>query len=238
MDNYWTSQHDQAIREYFAATCDCERNRIIDQVLHIPLFTMAKRGLVGMGVDACCEYQQDIVIHLIYKVLPKLTEDKLQGALQYLWRATNNYIITYILNEKKYNHVSLDGFMPISDKEAEDVEDMNIYMSASYVIETYLTPDRGPSVEPVDLDAPQSKAAIHKKIIDEIDVRLKGQHIVNTTNSVFLLLLKQYILDNDFDVRGFGAYVMDAMHLKLSTYRAIAGRLGLRTKDFNEKLIK
>jgi len=28
---------------------------------------------------------------------------------------------------------------------------------------------------------------------------------------------------------------MKAMKLKLSTYRAIAGRLGLRTKDFNEK---
>ena len=72
----------------------------------------------------------------------------------------------------------------------------------------------------------------------EIDSRLKGQHILNTTNSVFLLLLKQYILDNDYDVRGFGPYVMEAMHLKLSTYRAISGRLGLRTKDFNEKLPK
>ena len=236
MDNYWTPKHDEAIRQYYHADTIADRNRIIDRVLSTPLYDMAYRGLVDMGVSPCCEHTQDIVIHLVHKVLPKLTEDKLQGALQYLWTSTRNYIITYIRPLKTHQTISLDELTYCMGD--QDIDAMNIYCSEAYVSRIYMTDIKGPTVDAIDLDADNDRQTVRDRIMSEIDLRLKGQHIVNTTNSVFLLLLRQYIVDNDYDVRGFGPYVMGAMHLKLSTYRVIAGRLGMRTRDFNEKLIK
>jgi len=76
---------------------------------------------------------------------------------------------------------------------------------------------------------------IRKKVMDEINFKIKAQRVINTTNSVFLLLLKEYLIDNDYDVSGFGEYVMKQMHLSLTTYRAVCGRLNLRTLEFNRK---
>jgi len=105
------------------------------------------------------------------------------------------------------------------------------------VISEDITEHQDNIYEDIDLDAVDSRNEYRKKILAEINLRLSGQKIVNTTNAVFLLLLKDYIIANDYDVRGFGDYVMSQMNLKLSTYRAIAGRLGIRTKVLNEKLI-
>ena len=171
---------------------------------------MAKRCLTSLGLKHNPEQEQDIVIHLVYKSMPKLTEDKLQYALQYLWTSARNFTLTSIVSAKKHNNCeSIDS--------AIEPEYNSTY-----------------STDPIDLEADYERNLTRLRIMDEIDLRLKGQHIVNTTNSVFLLLLKQYIIDNDYDVRGFGAYVMEAMHLKLSTYRAIAARIDLRTMQFNE----
>jgi len=235
MTNYWTDTHDKAIQAYYQSATQADRNRIIDKILAPPLYELAKRCLTSFGLHPTDELQQDIVVHLVCKTLPKLTEDKLQGAFQFLWVSARNYTLTYIMVPHDYRTESLDCLI---EREYTDTGDMNIYCSEVYIQHTYFTQMGGPRVECVDLDATYEREKVRSKILAEIDIKLKGQHIVNTTNSVFLMLLKQYILDNDYDVRGFGEYIMNTMHLKLSTYRAIAGRLGLRTKNFNEKLLK
>jgi len=235
MDHYWTEQHDNAIRDYYYATSHADRCRIIDKQLSAPLYELAKRCLIALCVPPDFEYQQDIVIHLVTKSMPKLTEDKLQGALQFLWMSARNFTLTYIRLPKDFKTMSLDHLRVDMQ---EDIEDMNIYCTEAYIQRMYFTDTAGPTVDAIDLDAEAEKEAVHHKVMDEIDIKLKGQHIVNTTNSVYLMLLRQYLIDNDYDVRGFGEFVMGAMHLKLSTYRAISGRLGFRTRDFNEKLLK
>ncbi len=242
MANYWTDKHDTAIKQYYQTTSIDERYQIISRDLSDALYEMASRALVNNGHRSNKEYEQDIVIHLVYKVLPKLSGDKLPGALQYLWTASGNYVKTYISNKVNSPYVDINTLTQCVCNKAipDEVSDLNIYMSEAYVKGIYMDEplaSEHTSIDPVDPDADYELSLIRAKIINEIDLRIKGQTIINTTNSVFLLLLKQYILDNDYDVRGFGDYIQSTMRMKLNTYRAIAGRLGLRTKGFNEQLI-
>jgi len=210
MKDYWMSEHTEALKDYYYSTTMEGRCRIIDKVLHKPLYEMAKRCLSNFGLAPDMERQQDIVIHLIYKAMPRLREDKLDGGFQYLWISAKNYTLTYILKPIK------DGRATIS------------HLPPKWVCSC--------TVDAVNLDEEYEREAYKRMVLDEIDLKLKGQHIINTTNAVFLLLLRDYLIEHDFDARGFGDYVMHKMHLKLSTYRAIAGRLRLRTKHFNEKI--
>ena len=210
MKDYWTSEHNEAMKDYYYSTTSEQRCRIIDKVLHKPLFELALRCLTNLGLAPDIEKQQDIVIHLIYKAMPKITEDKLKGSFQYLWVSAKNYTLTYIIKPSKSNKAA------------------STYIPAEWVYNC--------TVDAVNLDEAYEREAYKRKILNEIDMKIKGQHLINTTNSIFLLLLRDYLIEHDFDGRGFGSYVMDKMHLKLSTYRAIAGRLKLRTKHFNEKI--
>jgi len=235
--SYWKPFHDQAIKEFISANCIATKNRLFDKILHKPFYELAMRAQSSLGLHPRPELAQDVVIHLYYKAMPKITEDKLQSALQFLWTSARNYIITYELTSA--NNPYLDRNTMPTSQTAEEPNEANIHSAELFIFEKCPNKEKPqPCEEPRDLDADYERDQVRKKAIAEIDSRLKGQHILNTTNSVFLLLLKQYILDNDYDVRGFGPYIMEAMHLKLATYRAISGRLGLRTKDFNEKLPK
>ena len=210
MKDYWTSEHTEAMKDYYYSTTMDQKCRIIDKVLHKPLFEIARRCLTNLGLAPDMEKQQDIVIHLIYKAMPRISEDKLKGSFQYLWVSARNYTLTYIIKPMKGDR-----------------------LKASCVPPQWIC---SATVDAVDLDEVYEREAYKKKVLDEIDLKIKGQHIINTTNAVFLLLLRDYLIEHDFDARGFGDYVMEKMHIKLSTYRAIAGRLKLRTKHFNEKL--
>jgi len=210
MAEYWTSDHTEAIKEYYYATTQEDRCRVIDRILHKPLFEIASRCLTNLGLYPELEWQQDIVLHLIYKAMPRLTEDKLQGAFQYLWISAKNYTITYIIKPEQCR------------------QSTTAPVKLEYVTSC--------TVDAVNLDEAYERERFRKKILGEIDSKIKGQQIINTTNSVFLLLLRDYLVEHDMDVRGFGPYVMERMHLKLSTFRAIAGRLNLRTKYFKEKI--
>jgi len=221
MTNYWTEDHDKAIRDYFHSSTVEARYKIIDHVLAKPLYELAKRSLAQLCVAPDFEYQQDIVIHLIYKSMPKLTEDKLQGALQYLWTSARNYILTYIRTSNDHKLLSVDEVIEYTVN--TEAFHRDYYQDSQAMGE-------------VNLELTHERDAIRRRIMKEIDLRIKGQHIVNTTNSVYLLLLRQYIIDHEYDVRGFGAYIMQAMHLKLATYRAVTARIGLRTMQFNEEI--
>lgn len=224
MTDYWTSDSDNAIKDYYYSTTTADKNAILNKRLCKTLYEMARRAMTSLGLKPEMEKQQDIVVHLVTKTLPKLKEDKLKGALQYLWTSAVNYTRTYILKPDAHTHITLES--PCCYYSADDV--LMAGTDVRYVRVSV-------RVEPVDLDEAYDKKLLQKKVLDEIDGKLKGQHVVNATNSVFLLLLKQYLIDNDFEVRGFGAYIRETMNLSLSTYRAIAGRLGFRTKDFNEE---
>jgi hypothetical protein len=74
-------------------------------------------------------------------------------------------------------------------------------------------------------------------ILAEIDSKIREQEIINKRNSIFLLLLKEYLIVNHFDVREFSSYCMKRMDITYPVYISIAFRLGIKTKLLNEKYI-
>lgn len=214
---YWTSDCDQAVRDYYFSTSTEERSRIIDKKLSEPFYELAQRALMAVGVEVTLERKHDIVVHLVTTVLPRLNKNKIAGALQYLWISAKNYTLTYIIK-------------PSMAYEIRYVE-----INAAVAEARYPSDVTTLSVDPVDMDSQVEIDKMRKKVLNAIEDKLSKQQAFNTTNSVFLMLLRDYLIENDFEVRGFGAYVMAKMHLKLSTFRAISGRLGFRTRDFNEE---
>lgn len=211
---YWTAKHNEAIKLYYNAqfdtNCNAIRNSIIDRTLYKPLNRLVELALKSLDINDTDSYFEDYKQDvLIHLITNSLPKLKIEKL-----DATLSYLWVsarnYILS------YILKKNLPI-------LEDINEYSEILY--------------EELNFDEKESIYINRNKIIRELDKRIKGQNIINTTNTVFLLLLKDYILENNFDVRGFGNYVMESMNLKLSTYRAIAGRLGIRTKVLNEKLI-
>ena len=230
MTDYWTPAHNEALKEYYHARGVEARNKLIDGPLKEPLYEMAKRCLSSFGLRSDPEKEQDIVIHLVFKVLPKLSEEKLAGALQYLWVAARNYSMTYLLKPKTYSTVDISTLFTIAEGIHDEVSDFNRYCSEGYIADQYLKDEYKSEllyILPEDPDAEYDRQQLRARVMAGLDEKLRGQRVVNATNSVFLMLLKQYLIDNDFDTRGFGCYVMRTMHLKLSTYRAVAGRLDI-----------
>ena len=77
---------------------------------------------------------------------------------------------------------------------------------------------------------------VQKQIIQTIEKKIEIEKIINKSNTIYLILLKDYLINNQYDERGFAVYVMDKMNITLSTYRAISSRLDIRTKLFRKEL--
>lgn len=88
-----------------------------------------------------------------------------------------------------------------------------------------------------EADYAMEQADIRKMIMSELDKKIKKQRVLNKTNTIFLCLMQQYIIENDYDVSGFDKYVMNKMNINISTYRSIMSRVGIRSKIFNKKII-
>jgi hypothetical protein len=204
MSNYWTSEHDKAIKDYYYSTSTEDKNMVINKTLYKPLCELSTRSLTSIGVNPDPELVHDIVVHLVVNVIPRISESKLQGALNYLWISAKNFVSTR-LKQRNSN----------DSKHTEITQQITDYVSDI----TY---------DPVDVEY------IHRRIIKEIDERIRGQKAVNTTKSVFLLLLRDYLIDNDFDVRGFSEYIRSTMQLSLYTYRSLCRHFKLRTIPLNE----
>lgn len=215
---YWTSDCYQAVRDYYYSTSTAERNKIVDKKLCKPLYEMAQRALQAMCVEVTLEHKHDIVVHLVTTVLPRLNKSKISGALQYLWVSAKNYTLTYIIKPSRLYEIRYIEIGDVIAGERYHDEVMTL------------------TVDAINLDSKLEIDRMRKRVLDSIEEKLSMQQAFNTTNSVFLMLLRDYLIDNEFEVRGFGVYVMDKMHIKLNTFRAISGRLGFRTKYFNEEI--
>ena len=217
--HYWKPEHDQAIRDYIAESNPARKREILDKQLIKVIFEIAARSLTSLGLGVDADHIQDIVIKLINKALPRLTADKQKAANAYLWQAARNHIITYIL-KRPPEHI-------------KPVQHQCIKLNSVPLINQC---DCCCSFDEAEAEQEHAKntVAIRKRVMADIDMKLACQSAMNTTNSVFLMLLKQHIIDHDYDISGFGDYIREAMHLSLPTYRAIAGRLGFRTRHFNE----
>lgn len=70
-------------------------------------------------------------------------------------------------------------------------------------------------------------------IIELIDTKMNDEKIFNKYKCIYLQLLKDYLIENDFDERGFMQYAVNKMNINNNTFRSISSSLKIRVKPFN-----
>jgi hypothetical protein len=172
---------------------------------------MAGQALYSTGVplsDLYNDYINDILLHLYSKVLPSIKLNKAKYFLKYAYTSCRNYIISNIILKGTNTYKKLD----YTDVDIE-VEGT---LKADEIVNRYDT---------------------RVQIIERLDYLIKKQKIMNKTNTIFLLLLRQYLIDNDFNPIGFKSYIMKTMNIKSTTFIGICSRLRITTKLFKEEQV-
>ena len=209
MTMIWTPKHQQAIELYFycqsATTSASTRNYLFNNILYAPLLQLTEIVIRNQSrkYEVNKDVQQDMLIYIYEKVLPKLNKNKLQAAQQLLYVSLKNYYISYVrLATTKF--------------------DVNNTVELSNNIDK----------EYVEFDGEEIK----KEILNAIDYKIKKEKKINKAKTVYLLLLKDYLIENDFDERNFGEYVKNKMNMSDEKYRQISHLLGISVLPFNKKI--
>lgn len=209
-NNYWTQKHQDQVCEYYKA----QFSPNCDQIRNRLFTTVLYPALVIMQETAIKSFGHTP------------TDDNIQDIMIHLFSKTL----------PKLNEEKLQG-------------QLNFLWTSTrnYVITYILNPKKEISLEDVivqeklseenQLEVEYTREENRILILRELDKMIAGQRILNSTNVVFLILFKQYIIDNDYDVRGFGDYICKKMNLTTQQYRSVAARLGIKTKILNEKLL-
>jgi len=218
MSYYWTAYHQDLIHEYYYAaftggtTSGETQNKCL--TLLYPVFViLANKVLWRLGwssVDKNIhdENIQQCIIIMSYQLLPKLRGDKLQCVLHFLYKGLRWALITEI--KKVANR-----------QEFSDINNQTLFASDTYEADYHV------NIEDTK-----------RMILNKIDKKIIEQKVINKTASILLIYMKEYLIQNNMDPRGFNEYVKKKMNIKESTYSALISRMGIRRKPFNEKLIK
>jgi hypothetical protein len=209
--NYWTPEHQEIIKSYFYSQYDSNsgftRNQCVKNLLPV-LQRISKDNMNQLRTPLTDDNMQECLIKITTHILPRLKEDLLQAAEDFIWIGTRNFLI----NKHATNHINYDtmdelnyGLVADEGYEADHTQDVN---------DTYID------------------------ILNEIDRKIIEQKVINKTSSIFLILMKEYLALNSMDPRGFNVWVMDKMNIKKSTYCSLMSRCKIKSKPFNEKLIK
>lgn len=70
-------------------------------------------------------------------------------------------------------------------------------------------------------------------IIEAIDSKMNDEKIFNKYKCIYLQLLKDYLIENDFDERGFMQYAVNKMNINNNVFRSISSSLKISVKPFN-----
>lgn len=207
---YWQPYHQLALIEYITVTGASiiqTQHRIFNEILYTPLTHMASQALYSTGVplsDSYNDYINDILIHLYAKVLPNITVDRATTFLHYAYTSCRNYIISKIL-------------MCNNTHKRIDYTDVDIEVEGNLYTDDMV-----------------NRYDTTVQIVERLDYMIKQQKIMNKTNTIFLLLLRQYLIDNNFNPVGFKTYLMKTMNIKSTTFIGICSRLRITTKIFKE----
>lgn len=218
-NKYWTEENQQSIENYYNCTTKEDKDRVFNQELIKPLTLLVRQCLYTYTSNIDEDKQQDLLILLATKTLPKLKEDKLKACFNLIWIACRRKIYTYhqtqLLKHSFYTSTNT-GYI-------------NDYTSTC--TNEYDTAEE-------QLIEEENKQLQRITIINELDKKIEEQLIVNKKSSVFLMLLKEYLVENDFDSRGFRTYCCSYMNLTKSRFSNICSTLKIINPDFNKpKLI-
>jgi len=207
---YWDDHHQQLILDYYYAYTGITSGQTRNNIITelMPVLTyIAKTAMRLTNMPQDDEHLQNVMIKIVTHILPRLNEKKLQGALHYLYLSTRRYCINQQVLKKYYHEDIADN---------TDVVSADTTWNADYEI---------------------NRDDIRREILDALDDKIEEHRIINKTSTIFLINLKEYLINNDFDPRGFNIYIQEKMNICSTTYSGLISRCGIRSKIFNEKLI-
>lgn len=214
--NFWSDSVRNDLRQYISTDDPNHRSRIFSR-LYRPIMIMIDISLHKKKISDE-DWTQECLMFIYQKVLPRITEDRIITSQQYIHRSLNNHILNMIKkNSRDQNNIGV--FI--------DHNTLNHHFDTVYKDIIY------------EDDYINERTVENKiNIIKRLDLLAREQRVLNKPNTIFILLLKQYCLDNDFDVRQFNQYAMEKMGISSTTFNIICSRLGIRSKVLNELYIK
>lgn len=204
--------------------------------------------------------------HLIQHYITGATEER-NRTYERLYPTLNNYIeiITKQLNKqpnedlKQHIHYRLYQYTlnKLTIERKETIKDL-IFIAIRNTIYDYFkrNPNNSTEIEEYHTEPQEAKYTEieeqerlnnQQTILTELDkkIEIHSTKSKRSTNVVvlMLLLIKQYLIDNNFDERECGQYLMQVLKLKRKTVVTMLGRAGIRSYLFfkpklNDKLKK
>ena len=95
--------------------------------------------------------------------------------------------------------------------------------------------DNSDSADNTPIDAELIKEDTRMEIIAKLDEKIMNKKVINGTYCIYLQLLREFLINNDFDERGVKEYIMHKMNIKNSTFNTISSQLGIRVTSFSKK---
>jgi hypothetical protein len=190
-----------------ATTSATTQAHLFNNILYKPFAHMASQALYSTGVPMSDNYKDYVNDIIIHLYLNVLPRITTQKATTFL----------------KYGYTSCRNYIitNIINKNSKMVIEYN---NNPIEIEGSLYSDD--MVKQYDVKV---------QIVERLDEMISKQRIMNKTNTIFLLLLRQYLIDNNFNPTGFRTYVMRIMNIKRATFIGICSRLRITTKIFKDE---
>jgi hypothetical protein len=215
MAEYWTTKDQDRIERYYWAftglTSGQTRSTIITEML--PTFEVISRlCLYKVGTPQTPDNIQDCIVKIVC-MLPKLQQKKLQATFQFIWTGVTRYLYS------KHSSAANKCIYEFS----EGIDEIHV-----------LAPITS------EADYHQNINDFRNDIMSELDKKIKEQEEIDrtSTKTKFIRLLRQYAIDNDYDMREFNLHAMEKLRISPSLYSLMMKDFGIATKIFNEKKIK
>ena len=151
---------------------------------------------------------QDLHLHIYTKVLQTIDVVKIQAIQNYIYLSVKNKLINILQSYTSKTNI-------IFDYNDYDLNDSTL-------------------IESGELNHDSIILLINNRIDEEINELVN----VNCVAFVYLRLLKDYIIYNDYDAAGFDLYCMKKMKIQKSQYLNLSHSLGFRTIAFKTKKTK
>lgn len=202
--NFYTINHQSLINEYILN--DMNRLSIVANLTPV-IQEIIQRAASKLEYHLSDDDEQDVYIHIITRVLPKINQDKAKAALAYIYLASRNYLLSEVIKYKR-KKVYMDDIDMYINNEKESM--MMMY-------------------EQID-EAQEAR----DEIVKQLDIKISEQS-GNRVHTVFLLLIKHYLIENNFCEIGLQDYICTVMRIKISTFRSLCSRVGIKAKIFDNK---
>jgi DNA-directed RNA polymerase specialized sigma24 family protein len=198
---YWAPKFQLLIEQYVTAGSKADKDKIYTQLYPAIDATIIKASAslpFNFFIQNDEELFSDVRIHIYTKILSKITPDKLTTAQSYIYKTARNRIITVLRIRKEKRKIEIDNEV--------DISTLDLYND-----------------EPVDIQY------IRRQIITEMEHKVMLATKQRKKKVIlFLLLIKQYLIDNQFDERGCADYVCRMLRIKEATFRKIAYDYGIK----------